>query len=201
VVLGQFPPRVVSVNLKDLAGVGRAVVAEDLDVEAVRDGQVADLLEGALAALALGEAAVDVEESTLTGDEDRAGGGLDVGDLDGALAQEGVDGQVTVEFFDAGDDGGGLVRGVAAQLRGRGVGALAEDLGPALEAAALAAAHFQVCALAQHHNVGLHEAGVKQGAVGQALAFLLHDRTDHAEGDFFEGLGLAEDAGRPWAGS
>ncbi len=173
VVLGHDPGREVIDRADLVAGIGGHGLLVDLGLHAgdvLEEG--AHLGEQLLGRLAAGDAAVAGDDSLAGDGVERGRLAVDLGDLDGATAEERVLHEV-VERIDALHDGDGLDEGVVAAPGRGGVRRLARH-GDADERPALVAAHQAVGARFGDQDV-----------VGLDIGILLHHGLDAGALDIF----------------
>ena len=185
-VFGQDPRGEVAVGGVDEAGprgdfVGvhghLGLVSGGLD-----RGQILNLGNGEILVFAEGQAAVHGNGAAV---RHRTAGGRGVENLgngEGALAEEGVVREPGIELFKLGHDVGHAVDGVVAAFRGGTVAGYAAYVHADFHAPALAAIDAAVGGFGGYHKFGLQPVFVDDVLPAQAVAVLFLHRSDHDDG-------------------
>ena len=183
-ILFHLPGREVALGRVDQTGVGRTIVLVhgDLGAGGLHRRQGADLVERPLPGLAPGETAVDGDGAAVRHGAAAWRSEEDLGDGQGALAEEVVVAEVVAEFLQFAEDRAHLEDGVVTALRRGAVAADPLNFNADLHAATLATVDLAVGRFGTDHELGADLALLDDVLPAEAVAILLLHGAGHQQG-------------------
>ena len=179
--LSQHPGGIVLLHRVLQPGVTGRVVSEDLDFGTLRAGQSLHFGERAFLGFAGRQAPVEVDGARARHGAQRRRQRADLGDRDGAFAQERVLAQAGVQLFHFLHEPAHFIDGIVAALGCAGVARLAAQVDFDLHAPAVPAINPQPARLGDHHAVRADAVLLEDVEPRQPVAILFLHRTHHVE--------------------